>query len=113
MYSGLEIQSSDTMSAGRTAVKQIFEALEVSFFSSFHIFAYIHLFTWQKYESQDDDFNKSWAFIKLHYHLHLFDDIQDKGILRGLSTRPNEKLHGPLRKIYLNRTNFKDTGSQV
>ena len=45
--------------------------------------------------------------------MHLFDDIEDKGILKGMSTMANEKLHGPIRKIYLNRTNFKDIGNQV
>lgn len=61
----------------------------------------------------DIDQPKSWNFIKLHYLLHMYDDIENKGSLRGMSTKPNEKFHGPLRKIYLRRTNFKDTAKQV
>ncbi|KAF9024771.1 hypothetical protein BDP27DRAFT_1248625 [Rhodocollybia butyracea] len=58
-------------------------------------------------------FEKSWNFIKLHYHVHLYDDIQSKGVLRGFSTKPNEKVHGPLRKIYHDRTNFKNVAEQI
>lgn len=60
-----------------------------------------------------DELEKSWKFVKLHLHLHLFSDIQEKGILRGLSTHQDEKMHGPIRQIYLHRTNFKDVGDQV
>lgn len=44
MYSALEIQSSNTISAGRTAVRQIFAALEVFFFAVYIlIFTFIYL----------------------------------------------------------------------
>lgn len=59
------------------------------------------------------DLDKNWNFIKLHYLRHCWDDIESKGVLRGTSTKPNEKFHGPLRKIYLRRTNFKETPKQV
>lgn len=58
-------------------------------------------------------FEKSWNFIKLHYHVHLYDDILNKGVLRGFSTKPNEKVHGPLRKIYHDCTNFMNIAEQV
>lgn len=61
----------------------------------------------------DTDLGKSWDFIKAHLHAHMFDDIQAKGALRGMNTKSSEQLHGPLRKIYLRQTNFKDVGSQV
>ncbi|KIK69182.1 hypothetical protein GYMLUDRAFT_153130, partial [Collybiopsis luxurians FD-317 M1] len=66
-----------------------------------------------RYISQTQELDKNWNFIKLHYTRHCFDDIESKGVLRGLSTKPNEKFHGPLRKIYLRLTNFKGTAKQV
>jgi hypothetical protein len=45
--------------------------------------------------------------------MHLFDDILAKGVTRNYNTKPNEKMHGPLRVIYHRRTNFKDVASQV
>ncbi|KAH9013071.1 hypothetical protein EDB85DRAFT_2158478 [Lactarius pseudohatsudake] len=40
-------------------------------------------------------------------------DIKAKGASRNYNTKPNEKLHGPLRKLYLTRTNFKNVASQI
>lgn len=56
---------------------------------------------------------KSWEFIKLHLRTHIFDDIENKGVQRNYSTKPNEKMHGPIKVSYLRRTNFKDFGDQV
>lgn len=56
---------------------------------------------------------KSWNFPKLHLRQHLFDDIVNKGVARNFSTKPNERMHGPIRKSYLRRTNFKNFGDQV
>ncbi|KAL1672401.1 hypothetical protein EV122DRAFT_224743, partial [Schizophyllum commune] len=56
---------------------------------------------------------KDWNFPKIHLHAHLFDSIWDKGVTRVQSTKPFEKLHGPLRKIYLEQTNFKNVPRQV
>ncbi|KIK69151.1 hypothetical protein GYMLUDRAFT_152168 [Collybiopsis luxurians FD-317 M1] len=91
MYSELHHQTDETIRAGRASVQRMFEGIK----------------------SLDSDIEKNWNFIKLHYHMHLFDDIEDKGILKGMSTMPNEKLHGPIRKIYLNHTNFKDIDNQI
>ncbi|KAJ3858689.1 hypothetical protein EV359DRAFT_51930 [Lentinula novae-zelandiae] len=97
MYSALENQTDETIAAGRLAINKMFTAIKV------------------KYSKTDSNLDeaKSWNFIKLHYHQHLFDDIGEKGNLRSTSTRPNEKLHGPIRKIYLRRTNFKDVANQI
>ncbi|KAJ4463570.1 hypothetical protein C8J55DRAFT_443710, partial [Lentinula edodes] len=89
MYSGLNVQTSDTIALGHGAIKN---------------FVYISL---------SPDVNKTFNVIKVHYHQHLYDDIENKGVLRGMSTKPNEKFHGPLRKIYLRQTNFKDTAKQI
>ncbi|KAE9407876.1 hypothetical protein BT96DRAFT_1033699 [Gymnopus androsaceus JB14] len=98
MYSNLDIQATDNMVLGRAAVKAFFDSLSI----------YI-----SETDKLDIDKPNSWNFIKLHYLLHMYDDIENKGSLRGMSTKPNEKFHGPIRKIYLRRTNFKDTAKQI
>lgn len=49
----------------------------------------------------------------MHLPTHLFDDIVAKGATRNFNTKPNEKLHGPLKTIYRERTNFKNVAEQV
>ncbi|KAJ3834010.1 hypothetical protein F5878DRAFT_697660 [Lentinula raphanica] len=87
MYAGLDIHTSETIELGRASV-------------------YIT-------KTTETERSRNFNVVKLHYHQHLYDDIENKGVLRGMSTRPNEKFHGPLRKIYLRQTNFKDTGKQI
>ncbi|KAN0127630.1 hypothetical protein V8E53_014549 [Lactarius tabidus] len=55
---------------------------------------------------------KDWNFPKLHALVHSFDDIVAKGVTRNYNTKPNEKLHSPLKKAYM-RTNFKDVAAQI
>ena len=57
--------------------------------------------------------DKNWEFIKLHWQIHLFYDIEAKGATCNYNTKHNEKLHGPLKAHYKNHTNFKDVASQV
>lgn len=61
----------------------------------------------------DTEFAKNWGFPKMHLQTHAFDDVIAKGATRNYNTKPNEKLHGPLRDIYHERTNFKDVAHQV
>ncbi|KAH9009316.1 hypothetical protein EDB85DRAFT_2162874 [Lactarius pseudohatsudake] len=49
----------------------------------------------------------------MHALVHSFDDIEAKGASRNYNTKPNEKMHGFLRKLYLNWTNFKNVASQI
>ena len=56
---------------------------------------------------------KNWNFPKMHALIHSFDDIEAKGATRNYNTKPNEKLHGPIKKAYLRQTNFKDVAPQV
>ncbi len=49
----------------------------------------------------------------MHSHQHGIQDILEKGVTRNYNTKPNEKLHGPLKKAYLHRTNFKNVADQV
>ena len=59
------------------------------------------------------DYTRDWNFIKMHYQLHAFDDVLCKGATRNYNTKPNEKLHKPMRDAYHRRTNFKSVEKQV
>ncbi len=69
----------------------------------------------QEYQEyyEDDPTAKCWDFPKAHTHKHVVRDIRSKGVTRNYNTKPNEKMHGPLKKIYLRRTNFKQVEKQV
>ncbi|KAG0696432.1 hypothetical protein DFH29DRAFT_984614 [Suillus ampliporus] len=54
-----------------------------------------------------------WNFPKTHLWKHARRDIESKGVARNYSTRPNEKLHGPLKSAYLSRSNGKDVATQI
>ncbi|KAH9038489.1 hypothetical protein EDB85DRAFT_2287447 [Lactarius pseudohatsudake] len=56
---------------------------------------------------------KNWNFPKMHVLVHSFDDIEAKGASRNYNTKPNEKLHGPLKKTYARQTNFKNVAPQI
>ncbi|KAG2082176.1 uncharacterized protein F5147DRAFT_660561, partial [Suillus discolor] len=56
---------------------------------------------------------KDWNFPKKHTSSHLFDDILAKGTTQNYNTKLNEKMHGPVRDIYRNQTNFKDIATQI
>ncbi|KAH9032560.1 hypothetical protein EDB85DRAFT_2233424 [Lactarius pseudohatsudake] len=56
---------------------------------------------------------KNWNFPKMHALVHSFDDIEAKGASRNYNTKPNEKLHGPLKKTYARQTNFKNIAPQI
>ncbi|KAF8263920.1 hypothetical protein EI94DRAFT_1806512 [Lactarius quietus] len=62
---------------------------------------------------KDKDKDKNWNFPKLHALLHSFDDVLAKGASRNYNTKPNEKMHGPMKKYYLNRMNFKNVAPQI
>ncbi|ETW76940.1 hypothetical protein HETIRDRAFT_328617 [Heterobasidion irregulare TC 32-1] len=63
--------------------------------------------------SNEIAFNKNWNFPKMHTHKHIFQDIQQKGVTRNYNTKPNEKLHGPLKDAYLLQSNKKEVASQL
>ncbi|KAH9039002.1 hypothetical protein EDB85DRAFT_1860186 [Lactarius pseudohatsudake] len=56
---------------------------------------------------------KNWNFPKMHALVHSFDDIEAKGASRNYNTKPNEKLHGPLKKTYARQTNFRNVAPQI
>ena len=49
----------------------------------------------------------------MHLQGHAFEDIKAKGATQNYNTKPNEKLHRPLRDAYQLRTNYKDVAAQV
>ncbi|KAG2140569.1 hypothetical protein DEU56DRAFT_870910 [Suillus clintonianus] len=59
------------------------------------------------------DIKTDWNFPKSHLWKHMRRDIELKGVARNYSTRPNEKLHGPLKTAYLSRSNGKDVAKQI
>lgn len=63
--------------------------------------------------TKSDPLPKNWNFPKVHMLKHLFEDIKAKGATRNYNTKPNEKLHGPLKESYRLRTNFKNVAGQV
>lgn len=64
--------------------------------------------------SGDQSYEKEgWNFPKMHLIQHLFDDIVAKGATRNYSTKPFEKMHGPLGEAYERVSNFKDVAEQV
>ncbi|KAG1756155.1 hypothetical protein EDD22DRAFT_981579 [Suillus occidentalis] len=95
IYAALEVHTEDTIAAGRDALSQFSTLMDL----------YI--------EKSHPETNKNWNFPKKHLLTHLFDDIIAKGVTRNYNTKPNEKMHGPLRAIYHRQTNFKDVAPQV
>ncbi|KAG2134977.1 hypothetical protein BD769DRAFT_1664923 [Suillus cothurnatus] len=94
MYAALEVHTLETIAVGCLAIMEFTQLLDVSFFAK-------------------DDSGKNWAYPKWHAYAHLFDDIEAKGATWNTNTKPNKKCHGPIRQIYLRRTNFKNIAEQV
>ncbi|KAI5998520.1 hypothetical protein F5J12DRAFT_906856 [Pisolithus orientalis] len=54
-----------------------------------------------------------WDFPKVHLWKHVVRDIREKGAVRNYSTRPNEKMHGPLKEAYQDHSNGRDVAGQI
>ncbi|KAI6027992.1 hypothetical protein BKA83DRAFT_4462562 [Pisolithus microcarpus] len=67
----------------------------------------------QKFSEKTENTKKNWNFPKNHMRAHAFDDIEAKGVTRNFSTKPNEKMHGPLKEKYQRHTNFKNVADQI
>ncbi|KAG6915116.1 hypothetical protein DXG01_013213 [Tephrocybe rancida] len=61
----------------------------------------------------EDQDNENFDFWKQHAHSHVYESIQDKGVVRCYTTRPFEGKHRSLKKWYQNKTNFKNVGPQI
>ncbi|KAI6139684.1 hypothetical protein BKA82DRAFT_4332162 [Pisolithus tinctorius] len=60
-----------------------------------------------------DCLKDNWNFPKAHLWKHVTRDIRSKGAVRNYSARPNEKMHGPLKDAYQDRSNGKDVAGQI
>ncbi|KIK14661.1 hypothetical protein PISMIDRAFT_17134 [Pisolithus microcarpus 441] len=67
----------------------------------------------KKYAQKTDNMKKNWNFLKNHMHMHVFDNIEAKGVTRNFNTKPNKKMHGPLKEKYQKHTNFKNVAQQI
>ncbi|KAL1762610.1 hypothetical protein FB107DRAFT_267837 [Schizophyllum commune] len=98
MFMTLDVNSDRRVAKGRECLAKFEDAIQ----------GYI------KYVEHDDTYgDKTWNFPKIHQHAHVFDDIEAKGAARNFGTKSFEKMHGPLRKIYKNQTNFKNFEEQA
>ncbi|KAF7965604.1 hypothetical protein HWV62_42659 [Athelia sp. TMB] len=94
----LEVHTEDTIAESREAVHAFKRSLK----------EYI------KEANKDEQFaSKNWNFINVHLPRHIFDDVEGKGATRNYNTKPNEKLHGPLKNAYRDQTNFKNVAPQI
>ncbi|KAF8263942.1 hypothetical protein EI94DRAFT_1703632 [Lactarius quietus] len=64
-------------------------------------------------EATEDDPAKKWNFPKMHMLVQSFDNIEVKGASCNYNTKPNEKMHRPLKKSYNLQTNFKNIAPQI
>ncbi|KAL4062014.1 hypothetical protein J3A83DRAFT_4364795 [Scleroderma citrinum] len=68
----------------------------------------------QRYaEKTANIFKKNWNFPKNHLGIHVFNDIKAKGVMCNFNTKPNEKMHGPIKEAYQRQTNFKNIAEQI
>ncbi|KAI5988178.1 hypothetical protein EDD15DRAFT_2199122 [Pisolithus albus] len=67
----------------------------------------------QTFSEKTENTKKNWNFPKNHTCAHTFDDIEVKGVTHNFSTKPNEKMHGPLKEKYQRHTNFKNITDQI
>ncbi|KAG1857471.1 hypothetical protein F4604DRAFT_1589912 [Suillus subluteus] len=95
IYAGFEVHTEDSIVAGRQALRDFSALMDEYILKSQPVTG------------------KDWNFPKKHASSHLFDDILAKGTTQNYNTKPNEKMHGPVRDIYHNRTNFKDVATQI
>ncbi|KAN0137278.1 hypothetical protein V8E53_004723 [Lactarius tabidus] len=106
LYLSFEEHTEHTIAAGRQELKKFASLMQ----------KYIHessKLPMEDSESEDNSESKGWNFLKMHALSHSFDDIEAKGATRNYNTKPNEKLHGPLKKSFLWRMNFRDVAMQI
>ncbi|KAI0369554.1 hypothetical protein BV20DRAFT_1078292 [Pilatotrama ljubarskyi] len=65
----------------------------------------------QMYSARYPD--KNWNFPKAHTHQHLIDDIIMKGVTANYNAKLFEPMHGSLKEIYTDCTNFKHVEGQI
>ncbi|KAI5998421.1 hypothetical protein F5J12DRAFT_784991 [Pisolithus orientalis] len=84
MYTALELQMTHTLAAGQ-----------------------------ETYAEKTQYTGKNWNFPKNHTWMHVFNEIEAKGVTHNFNTKLNEKMHGPLKEAYQKQTNFKNVTQQI
>ncbi|KAI6037443.1 hypothetical protein BKA83DRAFT_4460325 [Pisolithus microcarpus] len=95
LYTVLELHMTHMIAAGQEALSTFNALVQV------------------KICSKTNNMKKNWNFLKNHMHMHAFDDIKAKGVTRNFNTKPNKKMHGPLKEKYKKHTNFKNVAQQI
>ncbi|TFK46324.1 hypothetical protein OE88DRAFT_1715060 [Heliocybe sulcata] len=96
MYAALEVHTEDTLDALGKEIEK-FEVLLKQYIAA------------QKPEEKKA---KEWLFPKVHIRSHIVSNIRTLGATRNNDTKPNEKMHRPIRQDYL-RTNFKNIAEPI
>ncbi|KAH9911521.1 uncharacterized protein BXZ73DRAFT_56902, partial [Epithele typhae] len=92
IYAGLECHTEETLEAFKLTLVLFYEAIQ----------EYMQVYP-----------GKNWNFPKMHSQQHAPDDILQKGATLHFNTKTFETMHGPLKDIYLTRTNFKNFEAQI
>ncbi|KAG1848377.1 hypothetical protein C8R48DRAFT_750370 [Suillus tomentosus] len=100
IYASFKVHTKETIVAGRATLVKFSELMDISFSDEY-------------ITQSQPEMNKNWNFPKKHMITHIFNDILAKGATHNYNTKLNEKMHGALRKIYLQWTNFKDIAPQI
>ncbi|KIM66047.1 hypothetical protein SCLCIDRAFT_111742, partial [Scleroderma citrinum Foug A] len=95
LYTAFEVHTTHTLTAGQEALSTLNMLIQ----------------TYAEKMQQGSE--KNWNFPKNHLSMHVFDNIEAKGVTRNFNTKPNEKMHGPLKESYQLQTNFKDVADQI
>ncbi|KAI0336130.1 hypothetical protein GY45DRAFT_1291847 [Cubamyces sp. BRFM 1775] len=65
----------------------------------------------KEYEQEYD--LKNWNFPKDHTHQHVKDDVVEKGVTKNYNGKLFERMHGSVKEIYSQQTNFKNVDVQI
>ncbi|KAG2112896.1 hypothetical protein DEU56DRAFT_934861 [Suillus clintonianus] len=95
MYASLEVHTEDTINNGREALSKFTGLMD----------KYI--------EDTAEMSEKSWNSPRNTFRPISLTTLRRKVFSRNYSTKPNEKMHGPLKDAYQDRTNFKNFAEQI
>ncbi|KZT70542.1 hypothetical protein DAEQUDRAFT_667378, partial [Daedalea quercina L-15889] len=94
MYYSFDVHTEDTIAAARVKLLEFSQCLK-------------------DYQRKTGPDGKDWNVPKVHYPKHGPLDIEDKGAMRNFNTKPDEHMHGYLKKTYLRHTNKRDVEHQI
>ncbi|KAI6144731.1 hypothetical protein BKA82DRAFT_4016871 [Pisolithus tinctorius] len=101
-YAALDILTSTTSQVGYQLLRMICSYLQLETLIGLDVHTEVTL-----------GLKDNWNFPKVHLWKHVTCDIWSKGAVRNYSAWPNEKMHGPLKDVYQDRSNRKDVAGQI